>query len=130
MIKTLLLIGSGSFLGGIFRYLLSLFIQSKTTSTFPFGTLGVNILGCFLIGLIIGYINKENLANEWYFFLVTGLLGGFTTFSAFSMESVNLFSNNQPTYAIIYIGLSVILGLSATFAAYFAVGNHYTKNIV
>jgi len=116
--KILLLIGSGSFIGGVLRYYLSQFIQIKTISTFPIGTLTVNFLGCFFIGLIVGLIDKENIGSEWRFFLITGLLGGFTTFSAFSMESINLLRDGQLLYAFAYIGLSVLFGLLATFAAY------------
>lgn len=121
--KTLLLIGSGSFIGGVLRYLLSQFIQIKTESDFPVGTLGVNIIGCFFIGLIIGYIDRENLGIEWRYLLITGLLGGFTTFSAFSMESINLLREGQFTFAISYILLSVTLGLAATFFAFSVFGN-------
>jgi len=116
--KILLLIGSGSFVGGILRYLLSQFLQTKTPSIFPLGTLAVNVLGCFLIGLVIGFMDRGTLASEWRVFLATGLLGGFTTFSAFSMESVNLMKEGQAGYALIYIGLSVFLGLAATYVAY------------
>jgi|SRR5690606_798259 len=116
--KILLLIGSGSFIGGVLRYLLSQFIQNKTLAAFPFGTLMVNIAGCFFIGLIIGLMDRESFATEWRFFLVTGLLGGFTTFSAFSMESVNLLRSGEISYAIIYVVLSVVLGILATLGAY------------
>ena len=81
--KIILAIGTGSFIGGILRYLLSQFIQTKFVSTFPFGTLGVNIIGCFLIGLVFGLADRGNLTQEWRLFLATGLIGGFTTFSAF-----------------------------------------------
>lgn len=121
--KILLLIGSGSFLGGIMRYLLSQFVQIRTPFTFPLGTLIVNILGCLLIGLIVGYIDRENIALEWRFFLITGLLGGFTTFSAFSMESINLFRDGHLGYALIYITLSIMLGLLATFISYSLISN-------
>ena len=116
--KILLLIGTGSFAGGILRYLLSQFLQAKTPSMFPVGTLAVNIIGCFFIGLIVGFIDRGTLASEWRLFLITGLLGGFTTFSAFSMESVNLLREGQVGYALTYIGLSICLGLFATYVAY------------
>lgn len=121
--KTLLLIGSGSFIGGVLRYLLSQFIQIKADSSFPIGTLGVNIIGCFFIGLIVGYIDKENLGVEWRYLLITGLLGGFTTFSAFSMESIHLLRDGQIGYALSYIALSIVLGLTATFFAFSIFGN-------
>ena len=113
--KLILMIGSGSFIGGICRYLLTLFIQNKFLSAFPFGTLSVNIIGCFLIGLVFGISEKGNISMDWRLFLATGVLGGFTTFSAFSLETINLIRNNQIFYALIYMGASVLLGLFATF---------------
>lgn len=113
--KILLAIGIGSFLGGISRYLLSQFIQTKFLSAFPFGTLAVNILGCLLIGVVFGLSDKGNLSQEWRLFLATGVLGGFTTFSAFSNETVNMLRDGQFWYAAAYIVSSIILGLLATF---------------
>ena len=113
--KLLLLIGTGSFLGGVTRYLLSQVIQSRIFSTFPFGTLVVNILGCFLIGLIFGLSERGNVNQEWRLFLATGILGGFTTFSAFSNESVAMIRDGEWWYAFAYIFMSVFVGLLATF---------------
>lgn len=113
--KILFVIGIGSFIGGIGRYLLTLYIQNKITSAFPYGTLGVNILGCFLIGVVYGLSEKGNISIEWRLFFATGILGGFTTFSAFSFETVSLLRNFQFLYALLYISLSVIAGLLATF---------------
>ena len=116
--KILFLIGAGSFAGGILRYLLSQHLQTKTSSIFPIGTFAVNITGCFFIGLLIGFFDRGNLATEWRLVLVTGLLGGFTTFSAFSMETVHLLRLGQIGYALSYIVLSVVIGLLATYLAY------------
>jgi CrcB protein len=113
--RILLLIGAGSFIGGVFRFLLSQFIQSKFLSAFPFGTLGVNILGCFAIGLVFGISEKANMAVEWRLFFATGICGGFTTFSAFSNETMGLLRDGQIWYAFLYIVASVVLGLLATF---------------
>src|SRR5436305_769979 len=113
--RILLLIGTGSFIGGICRYLLSQFMQSKFLSAFPFGTLSVNVTGCFLIGIIFGFTLKGNLPSEWRLFLATGICGGFTTFSAFSTESFILLRNGQFMSAFIYIACSILLGLLATF---------------
>ena len=113
--KIILSIGAGSFIGGISRYLLSLFIQNRVFSTFPFGTLGVNILGCFLIGLVFGLADRGNMSQEWRLFLATGILGGFTTFSAFSNETVGMLRDGQLWYASAYIVSSVLFGLIATF---------------
>jgi CrcB protein len=113
--KIIIAIGTGSFIGGVLRYLLSQFVQIKFLSTFPFGTLTVNIIGCFLIGLVFGLTDKGNLTQEWRLFLATGLLGGFTTFSAFSNETVGLLRDGQLWYATAYVLASVVIGLLTTF---------------
>jgi fluoride exporter len=116
--KFLLVIGSGSFIGGISRYLLSQLIHTRYTTEFPIGTLGVNILGCFFIGLFFGLSEKLNFAHEWQLFLITGILGGFTTFSAFSNETFSLMRDGQMWIAISYILLSVVFGIVATFLGF------------
>ena len=113
--KILLAIGIGSFIGGVSRYLISLFIQNKILSTFPYGTLAVNITGCFLIGLVYGLSEKGNINVEWRLFLATGILGGFTTFSSFSNETVSMLRDAQYWQAFSYVGFSIIIGLAATF---------------
>ncbi|GHU65080.1 putative fluoride ion transporter CrcB [Bacteroidia bacterium] len=122
--KILFLIGLGSFFGGTSRYLLQQYIQARFLSAFPFGTLAVNLTGCFLIGLVFGLANKWNLGTEWKMFLATGFLGGFTTFSAFSNETINLIHDEQFIHAILYVLASVLLGLAATAIAYII-----TKNV-
>ncbi len=114
-LKLILLIGAGSFLGGILRYLLSQSFTSRVDSTFPFGTFLVNIIGCFLIGIAFGFFEKNHPGEEWRLFLTTGLLGGFTTFSAFSLESVVLIKTGHTSVAVLYIVASVIVGIAATF---------------
>lgn len=117
--RILLLIGAGSFIGGVFRFLISQFIQNKFLSAFPFGTLGVNMLGCFAIGLVVGLSEKASLDVEWRLFLATGICGGFTTFSAFSNETMGLLRDGQFWHAFIYVVGSVVLGLLATFTGIF-----------
>ena len=116
--KLIFVIGIGGFLGSVFRYLLSLLIHTKTTTNFPIGTLIVNILGCFFIGIVLGFFEKGQISNEWKLFLATGLLGGFTTFSAFSSETFVLLREGFIGYALFYIFASVIFGLLATYFAY------------
>lgn len=113
--KLLLVVGFGSFIGGISRYLVSLFVQNKFLSTFPYGTLVVNIAGCFLIGIVYALSEKGNVNAEWRLFLITGFLGGFTTFSSFSNETVSMLRDAQYWQALSYIGISIIVGLAATF---------------
>ena len=114
--KILLLIGTGSFIGGISRYLLAQFIQNKSLALFPFGTLGVNLIGCLLIGVVFGLMERGSLSPEVRLFLATGLLGGFTTYSAFSNDTVVLINGGQYYYAITYVMASVFIGLLATFS--------------
>ncbi len=119
--KLLLVVGLGSFIGGVLRYLLSVVIQAKTMSIFPWGTLLVNIAGCFCIGLLFGIANKAGLSTEWKLFLATGVLGGFTTFSAFSLETIQLFRHEHYLPAITYITASIVLGLLTTLTGLAAV---------
>ncbi|MEJ7778639.1 MAG: fluoride efflux transporter CrcB [Daejeonella sp.] len=121
--RIIMLIGLGSFIGGISRYLLSQLIQNKALTSFPYGTLTVNVIGCFLIGLIFGISERSGLTLEWRLFLTTGLLGGFTTFSAFSYESISLMREGQAGSALLYIGCSVVLGLLATYGGIILVSN-------
>jgi len=115
-LRTILLIALGGGLGSVFRYLTAQFINKHAQLFFPYATFATNILGCFLIGLFLGLLEKNNVTNpDLKFFLVTGFCGGYTTFSTFSNENVQLFSANQTGTAFLYIGLSVILGLAATW---------------
>jgi CrcB protein len=116
--KLALIVGTGSFIGGVFRYLLSLVIQTKTASPFPLHTFIVNITGCFIIGIVFGIFEKQQLSYEWKLLFTTGILGGFTTFSAFSIETFTLLKDGYAGYALLYIFASVILGLLLTYIAY------------
>ena len=116
--KTALLVGLGSFIGGISRYLISKLITEQLSSVFPWGTFTVNVVGCFLIGLVFGYGSKNILETNWQFFLATGILGGFTTFSAFSMETFNLMNAGHTAAAIGYVALSIVIGLTCTLTGY------------
>ncbi len=123
MLKTLLYIGTGSFIGGIARYLTARAVQNSIASSFPYGTMVVNLLGCLLIGLIFGISERTNLiSDEWRIFLTVGFCGGFTTFSTFANENMTLLRDGNFFYFALYTGLSVFLGLLAVFA-----GNAITK---
>lgn len=116
MIKTLLLIGSGGFLGSISRFLTSRFLQNNFPSAFPFGTFVVNITGCLLIGIIYGFSERSSLLTPgWKMFLTVGFCGGFTTFSTFANENLALLRDGDFFHFFIYTGLSIFLGIAATF---------------
>lgn len=105
-------VGMGGFIGSVLRYLVSL-IPLKTTHGFPLLTLFINILGAFLIGFISTIALKKSMNPHLVLLLKTGLCGGFTTFSTFALESITLHKNGNTTLAMIYIVLSIVLGLSA-----------------
>ena len=114
--RDILLVGLGGFAGSIARYLVSVMFAAWTSSAFPFATLLVNILGCFLIGMIVVLADRAQLISpEFRLLLAAGFCGGFTTFSAFSIESIGLFEKGEFVYVSVYIVLSVIFGLFATF---------------
>jgi CrcB protein len=119
MIKTLLLVGTGGFLGSISRFLASRFMQNSFPAAFPYGTFLVNITGCLLIGLIYGFSERSSLlTTEWKLFLAVGFCGGFTTFSTFANENLALLRNGEFFYFFLYTGLSVLLGIAATFIGF------------
>jgi len=116
MLKIILIVAIGGAIGSVCRFLTSVFIQKYTATFFPLATFIANILGCLLIGIAVGLLEKNNLTNslvKWFF--ITGFCGGYTTFSAFGMESIALFQNQQSGLALANIGLSIIFGLLAVW---------------
>ncbi len=113
----LLLIGVGGALGSVLRYLLSGLVQSgEGASAFPTGTLAVNLLGCLAIGILTELSESRGfLSADTRALLVVGLLGGFTTFSAFANETVNAARDNAPLIAAGNVLLSIGLGLVAVW---------------
>jgi CrcB protein len=117
MIKTLLLIGSGGFLGSISRFLVSKLMQNNFPSSFPYGTFLVNIAGCFFIGLVYSISDRGSFLNPgWKMFLAVGFCGGFTTFSTFANENLLMLRDGDFYHFALYTGLSIFLGIAATFA--------------
>ena len=113
--RELLLVGAGGFLGAAARYGVSL-AMARWTLTFPWATLAINVLGCFLIGLLMPLVEAR---PYWLAFVVPGLLGGFTTFSAFGHETWKLVQNGTPVLAAVYVAASVGVGLSAVWLGRF-----------
>jgi CrcB protein len=114
--KNMFLVFVGGGLGSVMRYVLSHIINKSTPSPFPFGTFVVNVIGCFLIGFIMFYSARfGDRAEQWRFFLATGLCGGFTTFSAFSLESISLLTEQRILIFLTYIIGSVATGIIATY---------------
>lgn len=113
MFLNLLLVGLGGAAGSILRYL----CQRSLNVGFPFGTLMVNILGCFLIGLLWG-LSFRGMDEPKKLLWITGFCGGFTTFSAFTQEGLVLMEAQRWVLFLIYISASVVCGLVATYAGY------------
>lgn len=116
--KSILFVGLGGFAGSILRYLISKAVSNSTITAFPIGTFIVNIIGCFLIGLLYAISDKYGILNqEWKLLLTVGLCGGFTTFSTFANESLLLLKSGNLLYFLLYTSLSVLIGIFATFLA-------------
>lgn len=110
----LIFLGGG--LGASLRHWTGVWTLRQFGPAFPYGTMTVNILGSLLMGVLIGYLSKKGgTPNEVRLFLATGFLGGFTTFSAFSLDVANLWQRGDLTGAFSYAALSVILSLAAVF---------------
>jgi CrcB protein len=116
----LVYVGAGGFFGSIGRYLLAGAVyQMFPKLNFPTGTAVVNILGCFLIGIISGLAEMRNLLSpEMRFFILIGLLGGFTTFSTFGFETVALLRDGAFLAALANVLLQVIIGISAVWIGF------------
>lgn len=119
MIKSLLIVGTGSFIGGAMRYLLSTLMKSVCGQGFPWGTLMVNLLGCFLFGVVFAVFGKSSATdNTLYLLLTTGVCGGFTTFSTFANESVQMLQQGNTWGFVGYVAMSVVAGLALIALGY------------
>ena len=121
MLKTILAVGVGSFLGGEGRYLVSLAMKGVSKGL-PWATLTVNLVGCFLIGLLWGVFSKNGTeGSNWALFLTVGLCGGFTTFSTFSKEALVMLQSGNLWGFVGYIAVSVVIGIALVALGYFLV---------
>ena len=118
----ILAIAAGGALGSVLRHLVGKGALVLMGSSFPYGTLFVNVAGSFVMGVLVAYFaHVGNPPQEMRAFLTVGLLGGFTTFSAFSLDVVTLYERGEPFAAMMYIALSIMLSLVAIFAGLFIV---------
>ena len=122
MLKEIVFIGAGSALGGISRYAIGKWASNSILTSFPFSTFTINIIGSFLIGIFLGLHGKQTISTGTMLFLTTGFCGGFTTFSTFSYENLNLIKQGNIEIAILYIALSLIIGLGAVYIGYKVIG--------
>lgn len=120
--KTILFIFLGGGLGSVSRYVLSGWIARLYQQSFPWGTLIVNILACFLAGLAVGWIGQGIKDSPARLFLVTGFCGGFSTFSAFTLDSAELFNGHLTGQMAAYIAMSFAFCLTATFLGLWLTG--------
>ncbi len=126
MIKTLLFIAVGGAFGAIMRFLSQATVYELVGKTFPYGTLFVNVTGSFLMGLLsIFLVEKFNLSAEWHLAILVGVLGSFTTFSTFSIETLVLFEQGDVFKAMTNILLSIVLCIFAVW-----VGAYLAKQLV
>ena len=121
MLKNLLLVGLGGGIGSMVRYITWYLFRSPN---FPVPTLLVNIAGSLAIGIVIGLsIKHAGFSNNWKLFLATGICGGFTTFSAFSIENLQMLQNGKYLLSLSYISTSIILGIAAAWLGYKLISN-------
>lgn len=123
MVKSILWVGFGGFIGSVARFLIARYFQENVASVFPWSTFIVNITGSLLIGIIFGFSEKSDLLSaEMRLFLAVGICGGFTTFSTFSNDAFILMRNQEWLRFVFYSSFSFFLGLMAVYA-----GRLFTK---
>lgn len=119
MIQKLLAVAFGGSIGAVLRYLIFLIYEKSHSHTFPWATLAVNLAGSFLIGLLWGVFDKFYVSPGMRLFLFIGILGSFTTFSAFAFDVLSLGKDGSVKYLILYISATNILGIALAFGGYY-----------
>ncbi len=119
MLRNLLFVATGGAIGSVLRYLISTNLHKAYPNFSPYGTFTVNMLGCLLIGILMGWINAQKLMNpQLQLLLVAGFCGSFTTFSTFAHEANLMLLEQKPLQSILYLGLSVTVGLGLAYLGY------------
>ena len=117
-----LIVFLGAGIGGMMRHGVNVAVTRTLGSGFPYGIMAINIIGCLVMGLVAGYFTiRGQGSQDWRLFLTTGILGGFTTFSAFSLDAALLYERGELGLMAVYVLGSVILSLVAVFAGLWAV---------
>jgi CrcB protein len=120
--KQILLVGAGGFAGSVLRFKIGGWVLHHFDTKFPAGTVVVNLVGCLIIGILSGLAEKRHLLSpDTRLLLITGFLGGFTTFSAFGLETMSLLRRGKLLWALLNIGLSVLGGLLMVWSGFKAV---------
>lgn len=117
MLKILAVFFGGGF-GSLSRFLLASYIVNFTERAFFFGTLTVNIIGSFIIGIAWGFFERHEYLDNWRLFIIIGFLGGFTTYSSFALESFTLIKNGSYATAAMYILATNVFAILAAFGGY------------
>lgn len=116
MLRTILLVGSGGFIGSVMRYLVQYYMEKNLVSTFPWGTLIANVAGSLIIGMVFALAEKGNLMSaEWRIFLAVGICGGFTTFSSFAYNNFTMINDKAWGSLLLNVGGNLFLGILAVY---------------
>ncbi|HZH73402.1 MAG TPA: fluoride efflux transporter CrcB [Mariniphaga sp.] len=116
MLRTILIVGSGGFIGSVMRYMVQYLMERTLTSLFPWGTLIANVAGSFIIGIVFALAEKGNLLSaEWRLFMAVGICGGFTTFSSFAYNNFMMIREKAFVDLFLNVGGSLFLGIAAVY---------------
>ena len=116
MLRNILIVGTGGFIGSVMRYLVQVFVEKGLATTFPWGTFVANIAGSFIIGIIFALAEKGNFINsEWRLFLAVGICGGFTIFSSFAYNNLTMLKENSFGQFFWNVGGSLFFGILAVY---------------
>ncbi|MFA6260506.1 MAG: fluoride efflux transporter CrcB [Bacteroidia bacterium] len=121
--KSILVVALGGALGTVARYLLSIWLKQSYVFSFPWHTLLINITGCLLMGIAFALFKQHSMPSTMQLFLMVGILGGYTTFSSFGLETWLLLENRAYMQACCYVAGSNLLGIGAVIGGYFMVNS-------